>query len=283
MLTQAKQLFIVLPFLLLMLAAGFCHAEINIPKLEKRVTDLTNTLNTNQQALLEDKLEAFEKLKGSQIAVLIVESTKPYSIEGYSFRIVEEWQLGRKDIDDGVLLLIAKNDRKMRIEVGYGLEGAIPDITARRIIDEFIVPSFKQGDVFAGIDSGLDKIISVVDGEPLPEPYKASNSENIMVFLFIYFVLGNMFGQSIGRLFGASVASGLSGFTTFFITESLFFSIFIGIIMFLIILMGGPGGGGHYRNGSSSSGGYRSGGSFGGGGFSGGGGSFGGGGASGGW
>lgn len=285
--------------LLLALAAGNSFAELTIsepaiPELTKRVTDLTNTLNPSQQATLEDKLEAFEKLKGSQIAVLIVETTQPYAIENYSIRVVDKWQLGRKNIDDGVLLLIAKHDRKIRIDVGYGLEGALPDVTAKRIIDEFITPAFKQGDFFNGINSGLDKIISVVDGESLPSPTsigKTSNLLDLFPFLIFIYILSNFLGQSISRLFGALMGSGLAGFATFFLTQSFFSSSIVGGIMFLILLMVGPGGGmgggssRHYRNGSSSSyGGYSGGGySSGGGGFSGGGGSFGGGGASGGW
>lgn len=287
--TTAKRSFIVSACLLLLLAAELCFAEPDIPRLEKRVTDLTNTLSANQQAVLEDKLAAFEQLKGSQIAVLIIETTSPDEIEVYSIKVAEQWQLGRKDIDDGALLLIAKNDRKMRIEVGYGLEGAIPDITANRIINEFIRPHFKQDDFFAGINSGLDKIISVVDGEPLPSPKSTIDGDigDIIPVLFFLYILGNFLGQSISRLFGAAVGSGLAGTVTFFLTQSLFGGIVVGIVMLLMILSSGPGGGGsgHYRNGSSSYGGYsRSRGGFGGGGgFRGGGGSFGGGGASGGW
>jgi len=156
---------------MLCLASGFAHAAlVEIPALNKRVTDLTQTLSQSQQAQLEDKLAAFERKKGSQIAVLIIPTTQPEDIAQYSIRAVEKWKIGRKKVDDGLLILVAKDDHKMRIEVGYGLEGAIPDLTAKRGISEVIAPKFKQGDFFGGIDSGVDKLIGLVDGEPLPEP-----------------------------------------------------------------------------------------------------------------
>ena len=136
----------------------------------QRVTDLTSTLDAGQIQALEAKLAAFESRKGSQIAVLLVPSTQPETIEQYGIRVVDSWKLGRKGVDDGVLLLIAKDDRKLRIEVGYGLEGALNDATAKRIVSEIIGPDFKRGEFYAGIDAGVDAIIKVVEGEPLPPP-----------------------------------------------------------------------------------------------------------------
>ena len=134
------------------------------------MTDLTETLTPDQTAKLEQKLAAFEARKGSQIAVLIVPTTQPEAIEQYSIRVAEQWKLGRKGVDDGALLLVAKDDRALRIEVGYGLEGALPDAIAKRIIEDIIVPRFKTGDFYGGIDAGVDAMIKVVDGEPLPPP-----------------------------------------------------------------------------------------------------------------
>ena len=143
-------------------------AEVAVPALKSRVTDLTGTLAANETAQLEQRLAAFEARKGSQIAVLIVPTTQPETIEQYSIRVAEAWKLGRKGIDDGALLLIAKQDRTVRIEVGYGLEGVLPDALAKRIVDEVIVPEFKQGNFAGGIDAGIEQMMSVVEGEPLP-------------------------------------------------------------------------------------------------------------------
>ena len=141
---------------------------VPVPSLQARVTDQTATLSAAQKASLEAKLTALEEQKGAQLAVLLVPSVQPESVNEYALRVVEAWKLGRKGVDDGVLLLVAKDDRKLRIEVGYGLEGAVNDATAKRIISETITPHFKQGDYFAGIDAGVDALASVIGGEPLP-------------------------------------------------------------------------------------------------------------------
>ena len=147
-------------FAWLFLASQLALAELApIPDLSARVTDLTGTFSQAQAAALEQKLSAFEKQKGSQIAVLMVPTTQPEDIAQYSIRVVEKWKLGREKIDDGVLVLVAKEDHKMRIEVGYGLEGAIPDLYAKRIISEQMAPKFKQGDFAGGINDGVDSLI----------------------------------------------------------------------------------------------------------------------------
>ena len=153
-----------------LIAATSAFADVAIPPLKSRVTDLTATLSSQQQATLEQTLAAFETRKGSQIAVLIVPTTQPETVEQYAVRVEENWKLGRKGVDDGVLLLIAKDDRKLRIEVGYGLEGVLNDATAKRIIAEDITPRFKQGDFYGGISAGVERMIKVIDGEPLPPP-----------------------------------------------------------------------------------------------------------------
>ncbi|MCB1933020.1 MAG: YgcG family protein, partial [Candidatus Accumulibacter sp.] len=155
---------------LLLFACSLAVAEQPIPPLAAHVTDLTGTLAGDQEATLDAKLAAFEREKGSQIAVLIVATVRPESIEQYALRVVEAWKLGRQGIDDGALLLVAKDDRRMRIEVGYGLEGALNDATAKRIISETIAPHFKQGGFYAGVDAGVDAMLKVVAGEPLPAP-----------------------------------------------------------------------------------------------------------------
>jgi len=152
-----------------------------IPKLSARVTDLTGTLTAEQQSALEQKLAAFEAAKGAQLAVLIVPTTKPEEIEQYSIRVVDQWKLGRgtvngKRVDDGALLIIAKDDHRIRIEVGYGLEGVLTDAMSNRIISETITPAFREGNFYGGIDGGLDQMMKLVEGEALPPPEHAWQS-----------------------------------------------------------------------------------------------------------
>ena len=208
-----------------LLVAPCVAADLAIPPLTARVTDLTATLTVEQRAVLENKLAAFEQKKGSQLAVLLVPSTLPETVEQYSIRVAEAWKLGRKGVDDGALLLIAKNDRKLRIEVGHGLEGALPDAIAKRIIDEYVVPPFKQGDFNGGVNAGVDRIIKVVEGEPLPPPqqWHAPSGKNVgeriddhmgwAVILLVFFggLIRKLFGAFLGAIivgiFGGAAAS----------------------------------------------------------------------------
>jgi uncharacterized protein len=273
-------------------ASSMVQAEVAVPVLKSRVTDLTQTLSAGEIAQLENTLAQLEQAKGSQIAVLIVPTTEPETIEQFSIRVVEQWKLGRKKVDDGVLLLVAKDDRTVRIEVGYGLEGAIPDAIANRIIDEYIVPAFKAGDFFGGIDQAVQKLIGLVQGEPLPEPEPGSSQSEatdwIMMIFFIALIAAPTMNVVFGRLFGSIAAGSVTGILAWSVLGSALFGIGIGIVMFIFTLALGvlgsnnPGG----RSGGFGGGGFgggSSGGFGGGGGFSGGGGSFGGGGASGRW
>ena len=274
--------------------AWAAFADVAVPSLTGRVVDQTATLTPDQTAALEQKLKAFEDRKGTQIAVLIVPTTEPETIEQFSIRVAEAWKIGRKKIDDGALLVVAKNDRTLRIEVGYGLEGALTDVTSKRIIDEVIVPKFRNGDFAGGISDGVDRMISVADGEPLPPPAARrqqssgvlDNLESIIPFAFIaVLVLGGILRAVLGRLVGAIVTGGLVGLIAWFFVGALAVAVITGIIAFFFTLVGDSiattGGGGRGGGWSGGSGGGFSGGS--GGGFSGGGGSFGGGGASGRW
>src|SRR5580704_7653936 len=155
---------------LLLCWAFAAAADVAVPPLSGRVVDQTGTLSSGDIATLTQTLKDFETRKASQIAVLIVPTTEPETIEQYSIRVADAWKIGRKKVDDGAILLVAKNDHKLRIEVGYGLEGALTDVTAQRIIDEVITPKFKSGDFTGGISDGVDRIIGVVNGEPLPAP-----------------------------------------------------------------------------------------------------------------
>lgn len=270
----------------LLLVAGLAGAEVAVPPLGARVTDLTKTLTPSQRDALEHELHQFENRKGSQIAVLIVPTTAPESIEGYSLRVAEAWKLGRKGVDDGVLLLVAQEDRALRIEVGYGLEGVIPDAVAKRVVSDVIVPYFKQGDFYGGIDAGVSRLMRLIDGEPLPPPRARDRSwsglQDLLPFAFVVvFVVGGMLRAVFGRLIGSSVAGAVVGIVAWILLGSLLAAIVTGIIVFLVILVAGSMARSGY-GGWSGGGGIRGGG-LGGGGFSGGGGGFGGGGASGKW
>ena len=230
--------------------------------------------------------------------MLIVPTTQPETIEQYSIRVAEAWKIGRKKIDDGALLVVAKDDRKLRIEVGYGLEGALNDVTAKRIIDEAITPRFRNGDFAGGISAGVDRMIRVIDGEPLPAPAPVQQQSfdwlsniNPGVAVFGIFIMGAILRASLGRLIGALVTGSVVGLLAWLVAGSLAASIIAAVIVFIVALVvdltspqgrsGRGGWSGGYSGGSYSGGGSSSGSDSGG--FSGGGGSFGGGGASGSW
>ncbi len=260
---------------------------VPVPPLQGRVTDLTGTLTAAQRAALEQTLRAFEERKGTQIAVLMVPTTRPEAIEPFALRVVEQWKLGRRKVDDGALLLVAKDDRAVRIEVGYGIEGALNDATAARIIAEVITPRFRQGDFDGGLTAGLDQIMRVLDGEALPPPTRrrgAAAADNGLgqswpVLFIVALVLGGVLRQVLGRVPGALVVGGVLGVVAWFVLGTLAVAAIAGLAGFFVTLLGiGMGGhGGMHGHGG------RRGGGFGGGGFRGGGGGFGGGGASGRW
>ena len=272
--------------LLLGLIAATAWAATAVPVLQQRVTDLTGTLSPQVVTRIEQQLAAFEKEKGTQLAVLMVPSVRPESIEEYAVRVFEQWKLGRKGVDDGVLLVIAKNDRELRIEVGYGLEGALNDATAKRIISDDIVPHFKRGDFAAGIEAGVARILRVADGEPLPPPAAAEGGDGHLPIDPFWLFGGLMFAPLVTRLLTpltgrvsaaalVGVAGGIAGWALF---GAIIAGVFCGLLAFIFAFNGAMGRGG---SGSWSSGSHRGGGF--GGGFGGGGGRSGGGGASGRW
>jgi uncharacterized protein len=279
-------------------------AEVAVPQLTGRVVDQTDTLSSGDIDGLNQKLADLERRKGSQIAVLIVPTTQPEDIAQFAIRVAEAWKIGRKKVDDGALLVVAKNDRKLRIEVGYGLEGALTDVTSRRIIDEEITPKFRTGDFAGGVNAGVDRMIAVADGEPLPAPEpQATHGQDLdwdsVTSLAPFVLIGAIVGGGIlramlGRLLGSVATGGLFGLIAWLVAGSLAAAALVGIIGFAVAMfadafggLGPPGGGRRSRGGwvgGPSSGGWGGGGgSSNSGGFSGGGGSFGGGGASGSW
>ncbi|KAF0205624.1 MAG: hypothetical protein FD173_883 [Gallionellaceae bacterium] len=284
-------------FLLALLLCGTAQAEVDVPPLKQRVTDLTATLDAAQTQALDTRLAAFESGKGAQIAVLMLPTTQPEAIEQFGIRVADAWKLGRKGVDDGVLLLIAKDDRKLRIEVGYGLEGALNDATAKRIVAEIITPYFKRGEFYSGIDAGVTAIIKVAEGEELPAPVQhsttrssGSNMSSLQTLfaagIFI-FMLGNIvLRQFLGRLPSGLVIGGLIGGLAWLMLTSMVWAGLCALFAFVFsLLFGTSGGGGSGTSGYSGWGGGSSGGGWGSGGgdFGGGGGGFGGGGASGDW
>ncbi|MFG3597795.1 TPM domain-containing protein [Bradyrhizobium sp. RDI18] len=286
---------------LLLCWAASALALVAVPPLSGRVVDQTGTLTAGDVAALTQQLRDLEARKGSQIAVLIVPTTDGEAIEQFALRVAEAWKIGRKKIDDGALLVIAKNDRRLRIEVGYGLEGALTDATTKRIIDEDITPKFKSGDFAGGVSAGVIRMIAVANGEKLPEPepphWQSPGLSNYVdpfnpFILVLVFIVGAVLRAVLGRFIGAAATGGIVGVFGWFIAGSFAAAILIGfiafVVSFLVQNMGsmGPsvgrrgrdsgwvgGSGGSWSGGSSSSDS----------GFRGGGGSFGGGGASGSW
>jgi len=274
-----------------LLAGLALAAEVAVPPLKARVTDLTGTLTGPQIQTLDARLRDFERDKGSQIAVLMLPSTEPETIEQYSIRLAEAWKIGRARIDDGVILVVAKNDRKLRVEVGRGLEGAIPDGIAKRVIAEVIAPHFKANDFYGGIVAGTGALMKLIEGEDLPAPrsgviingvHRPIDFQTIFLLFVALVVTDAIFRRFFGRVIGAGISGGIVGAIVWLAAGVLAFAVIGGLIGFVIALVNGMG---SRRGGWSSGpgGGWSGGGGFGGGGFSGGGGGFSGGGASGSW
>ena len=263
--------------------SGLASAQVAVPPLAGHVTDLTATLTPAQKESLEQTLAAFVARKGSQLAVLLLPTTAPEGIDQYALRVAEQWKIGRAKVDDGAILVVAKDDRTLRLEVGYGLEGALSDIVSKRIISDTIVPRFKQGDYFGGIDAGVAQIIRVVDGEALASPPSQRTQgpddlRQMFPFLLIgVLVVGGVLRNTIGKLAGSVVTGALVGVLAWLLLGAVLLAVLAGLVATVVTLLGG----GTVLRGIGGMGGGRGG--FGGGGFRGGGGGFGGGGASGRW
>lgn len=271
---------------------------IAIPALKTRVTDLTATLTAAQAAELEAKLADFEARKGSQLAVLILPSTAPDTIEAFAIRLMDAWKIGRTGVDDGVILIVAKDERRLRIEVGYGLEGVLNDAAAKRIIEEIITPAFKSGDLPGGISAGAAAILAAIEQEKLPEALPAASGPlddgmfsfadiamNTYLFGFGFLAIGGaVLRYFLGNLLGSGLLGGLCAGLGWLLAGTLVGALIGGAVGFFVALFGFDlllsGASGSSSGGSGSSSGGSGGG---GGGFSGGGGGGGGGGASGSW
>lgn len=274
------------------LALAACAQPLQaIPALSARVMDQTGTLAPAQTGELEAMLTALEKETGSQVAVLMVPTTAPEDIAAYANRVASAWKLGRKDVGDGALIIVALRERKMRIEVARTLEGALPDIIAKRIIDQQMAPHFRQGDYAGGLQAAIDAVAARIRGEDLPLPAQADANRSAtgpeLIFFILFFVIAclGVLRSLFGRKKGAFTAGLAGGAITFLLTFSVVAALIVAFFVWLIALSGGGKGGGSSSGGGWSGGGFGGGGGgFSGGGFSsGGGGSFGGGGASGSW
>ena len=263
------------------LSAAAVAVEVPVPPLSGAIVDRSGTLAAQDLRSIDAELRAFAARRGSQIAVLLVPSTKPESIEQFSLRVAEAWKIGRGKIDDGVILIVAKEDRALRLEVGYGLEGAIPDAIAKRVISETIAPRFRSGDFAAGIHEGTATLMKLIEGEKLPAPAFAAPASgapgigDLFAPLIIAAVVGSMLMSAFGKLPGAAMAGAGFGVVAWWIMGSFLIALAAAFIGFLFALLSGSSGGRH-RGGGGWGGGSS-------GGFGGGGGSFGGGGASGRW
>jgi uncharacterized protein len=279
------------------LTAAWAQDVLPVPALTARVIDSTATLNAARRDALEARLAAFEAEAGPQIVVLLVPTTAPEDIAAYAQRVADTWKIGRREVGDGVLVVVAKNDRRARIEVAKALEGAIPDLAARQIIDRALRPAFQAGDFAGGLDAAVDQIAARIRGEDLPAPQAKRRSapspdlEHIGMFLFVVVpVIGSLLSRVFGRKFGSVLTAGAAGGIAWWITTSVLLAVGAGVLALILVgvfglgsalrgLRGGPpviggwGGGGHGGGWGGGGGGFSSGG----------GGDFGGGGASGGW
>jgi uncharacterized protein len=287
----------------LLLFSGWAHAQdvLPVPALAGRVIDQTATLSSAQVQALDARLAAVETERGSQIVVLMVPSTQPEDIAAYAQRVADSWKIGRRTVGDGVLIVVAKDDRRLRIEVAKALEGAIPDLAAKRIIDAQLTPAFKAGDFAGGLGAAVDALNAHIGGEALPEPEVAASSNldpgfelrDLLMFLVVATpIMGTVFSSFVGRRLGALATGGAVGGLAWYVTASLFVAGGAGLIALIVVGVMGLGGFGGGRGGRSMGGpvvwggggeGFHSGGGGGGGFSSGGGGDFGGGGSSGSW
>src|SRR2546421_2000010 len=282
----------------LLAGLGSARAEVAVPPLKAHVTDLTGTLSARELRDLDSRLAAFEHGKGSQVAVLMLPTTAPETVEEYSIRVADAWKIGRARVDDGVILVVAKNDRKLRVEVGRGLEGAIPDAVAKRVVSDVIAPHFRSGDFYGGVAAGTDALMKLIEGEGLPAPksgvivngvHRPIDFQTIFLLFVALVATDAIFRRFFGRVIGAGISGGIVGAIVWLAAGVLAFAVIGGLLGFVVALVNGLGS----RRGSWASGGWRrggwvcgggfGGGGFGGGGFNGGGGGFSGGGASGSW
>lgn len=281
---------LLVPLLLVLAAASTARAQVVLPQLEVPVQDSTGTLTAVQIERLTQKVRALEASNGARIAVVMLPTTAPETIEQFAIRLADERRLGRKGVDDGVLVIVAKDDRAVRIEVGLGLQGVLPDVLANRITDQVIVPRFREGDFFGGLDAAVERIAALVKGEALPPPKPTASQPDgignvLPLLLMLVLVAGSFLRRAFGRVAGAATTGGVAGVLGWLISGALAIGIGAGLLGFLFTLFGSSGGSRWTSGRGGRFGGGFGGGSWGGGGggWGGGGGTFNGGGATGRW
>lgn len=277
---------------------GLAQGLLPVPELRARVMDQTGTLDAAALAAIEERLATFEKERGAQVVVLVVASTAPEDIADFTQRLGDAWKIGRKDVGDGLLFVVAKNDKRMRIAPAKSLEGAIPDLLAKRILDQAVAPAFRQGDYAGGIRAGLEQILALIAGEALPAPSAGQAGvvdapwQDLLIFAVFALpiasaVLRGLFGNKLGSLLTGGAAAGMAWHLTalLWVTAGAgVIGLLVGLIMQALPAASGVGRSSRHGQWPGPGGGGGSWGGGGGGGFgSGGGGNFGGGGASGGW
>lgn len=239
---------------LLALFSSLGWAEVPVPQLTAQVVDTTGRLSSNQRAALMEKLQALEARKGSQIAVLLVHTTQPETIEQYALRVAEAWKIGRARVDDGAILVLALQDRTLRIEVGYGLEGVLTDIATKRIIEDFIIPQLRQDNLAGAIHAGVDQMIRLIEGEPLPAPATTTEqgsqgrlAEIAPLLFMLALMLGGGLRRAIGKLPAALTTGGLVFLAGWFFTGAVLIALLAALAATLLTLagvrMGGLGSG----------------------------------------
>jgi uncharacterized protein len=274
-----------------------------VPPLSGRVVDQAKLLSDAQRTALEGKLAAFESEAGPQIVLLLVATTQPEDIASYAQRVADAWKIGRRNVGDGLLLVVARDDRRVRVEVAKALEGAVPDLAARQIIDRSITPAFKQGDYAGGLNAGLDGLMARVRGEHLPAPTSRPGDSGggtgggwdwqaLTLFFFVGVpIIGGVLTSVFGRKLGSLATAGGAGALAWIFTTSLLLAGMAGLAALVLVGVMGVGASGRGSSGrggptiwgGGGGGGFGGGGGGGGGFSSGGGGDFGGGGASGSW
>lgn len=298
------RLFLLVCWLAASIGIASAQGVLPVPPLTAHVIDQTGTLQAAQQSALEVRLTALEQQHGSQVVVLIVNTSAPEDIASFAHRVADAWKIGRRDVGDGLLVVVAKGDRQVRIEVAKALEGAIPDLAAARIIDEFITPRFRVNDFAGGLSAAIDSLDALIAGEALPPPSAtrgyggqgdtdSSGSDGIAFVVFAVLIFGTLIRSIFGRRLGSVLTGAGAGIAAFMLTASVLIALAAGVGALVFVLVAASSGFRGGRGGSSNGyggglggglGGWSGGSSRGGGGFSsGGGGSFGGGGASGSW
>ena len=243
---------LMLAWALLCAAPAWAQDVQPVPALSGRVIDQTATLSPEQRGALDAKLAAFEAASGPQIVILLVPATAPEDIASYAQRVADTWKIGRREVGDGLLLVVAKNERAVRIEVAKALEGAVPDLAARQVIDRALVPAFRNGDYAGGLNAGLDLLMARIRGEALPVPAPRGGGgagstgglpiEQFGMFLFIgVMVVGGLLSAVLGRKLGSMATALAAGGAAWWLSASALLALGAALAAVLVVGVFGVG------------------------------------------